>query len=85
MVPAAVALVKFLLSASQFLLGFDLVHGDLKPENILVLKRGDTLDFKLIDFGSISEIFSVNSRAGTPRPSRSRWRFTRWASSCTRC
>lgn len=65
-VPAAVALVEFLLSASQFLLGFDLVHGDLKPENILVLKRGDTLDFKLIDFGSISEIFSVNSRAGTP-------------------
>ena len=59
------ALAKFLLSASQFLLGFDLVHGDLKPENILVLKRGDTLDFKLIDFGSISEIFSVTSRAGT--------------------
>ena len=65
-VDAAVALLKFLLDAGQFLLRFDLVHGDLKPENILVLKRGEELRFKLIDFGSISEIFSVTSRAGTP-------------------
>lgn len=65
-IPEAVALARFLLNASQFLLRFDLVHGDLKPENILVLKRGAALDFKLIDFGSISEIFSVTSRAGTP-------------------
>ena len=35
-VPEAVALAKFLLSAGQFLLSHDLVHGDLKPENILV-------------------------------------------------
>ena len=65
-VDEAVALARFLLDASQFLLRFDLVHGDLKPENILVLKSGDVLRFKLIDFGSISEIFSVTSRAGTP-------------------
>lgn len=65
-VPEAVALAKFLLDASQFLLRYDLVHGDLKPENILVLKRGDQLQFKLIDFGSITGIFSVTSRAGTP-------------------
>lgn len=65
-IPEAVALARFLLNASQFLLRFDLVHGDLKPENILVLKRDAALDFKLIDFGSISEIFSVTSRAGTP-------------------
>ena len=65
-VPEAVALGLFLLEASQFLLRFDLAHGDVKPENILVLKRGDSLDFKLIDFGSSTEIFSTVSRAGTP-------------------
>jgi serine/threonine protein phosphatase PrpC len=62
----AAALLRFLLDAAQYLLRFDLVHGDLKPENILVLKRGDVLSFKLIDFGSINEIFTVTSRAGTP-------------------
>ena len=65
-VPEAVALGRFLLNASQFLLRFDLVHGDLKPENILVLKRGEQLEFKLIDLGSITGIFSATSRAGTP-------------------
>jgi serine/threonine protein phosphatase PrpC len=64
--PEAVALGKFLLSASQFLLRFDFVHGDLKPENILVFKHGGQLDFKLIDFGSVTEVFSATSRAGTP-------------------
>ena len=63
---AAIELGRFLLYASQHLLRFDLVHGDMKPENILVLKCGDELSFKLIDFGSITEIFSVTSRAGTP-------------------
>ena len=65
-VPEAVALGKFLLNASQFLLRFDLVHGDLKPENILVLKRGEQLEFKLIDFGSVTGVFSATTRAGTP-------------------
>lgn len=65
-VPEAVALAKFLLSAGQFLLSRELVHGDLKPENVLVFKRNDQLDFKLIDFGSISGEFTVTSRAGTP-------------------
>jgi len=62
----AIALGRLLLDAAQFLLRFDLAHGDLKPENILVLKQGERTTFKLIDFGSISEIFSVTSRAGTP-------------------
>jgi serine/threonine protein kinase len=43
-----------------------LVHGDIKPENILVLRRHGKRVYKLIDFGSIVEIFSVASRAGTP-------------------
>jgi serine/threonine protein kinase len=42
-----------------------LVHGDIKPENILVISDYDRLRFKLIDFGSSTEIFSVTSRAGT--------------------
>ncbi len=61
----AIALGKFLLDAEQYLLRFDLVHGDLKPENILVVPGYDRIQFKLIDFGSVTEIFSVTSRAGT--------------------
>jgi serine/threonine protein phosphatase PrpC len=62
----AVSLAAFLLDAGQFLLRLDLVHGDIKPENILVLRTGGVARFKLIDFGSISEVFSVTNRAGTP-------------------
>ncbi len=62
----AVSLGLFLLGASQFLLRHDFVHGDLKPENILVRGERGALVFKLIDLGSVAEVFSVNSRAGTP-------------------
>jgi serine/threonine protein kinase len=50
---------------SQYLLKFDLVHGDIKTNNVMILK-GETTKFKIIDFGSITEIFSSDSRAGTP-------------------
>lgn len=64
--PQAVELAKFILGAEQFLLRHDFVHGDLKPENILVLRESDDLRFKLIDLGSVSEVFSLQGRAGTP-------------------
>jgi serine/threonine protein phosphatase PrpC len=64
-VEEANALGKFLLTTSQYLHGLDLVHGDVKPENILVLTGYDLMRFKLVDFGSITELFSVSSRAGT--------------------
>jgi serine/threonine protein kinase len=64
-VDETVALGKFLLDAAQYLLTRDLVHGDLKPENILVVSDFDRIAFKLIDFGSVTDLFSVNSRAGT--------------------
>jgi serine/threonine protein phosphatase PrpC len=64
-VDETVALGKFLLAASQYLLGFDLVHGDLKPENILVISDFDSVSFKLVDFGSVTDVFSLTSRAGT--------------------
>ena len=64
-VDEALALGKFLLAAAQSLLRFDLVHGDLKPENILVVPGYDAIQFKLVDFGSVTEIFSITSRAGT--------------------
>ncbi len=65
-VEEAIVLGKFLLHASAYLLKFDLVHGDIKPENIIVLERHGKRVFKLVDFGSIVEIFSIASRAGTP-------------------
>ncbi|SFV52345.1 Protein serine/threonine phosphatase PrpC, regulation of stationary phase [hydrothermal vent metagenome] len=56
-----------LLKMSQYLLKYDLVHGDIKPENIMIAKDEDeNLEFKIIDFGSITEIFSITSKAGTP-------------------
>ncbi|WP_457564949.1 serine/threonine protein kinase, partial [Caminibacter sp.] len=60
-VEEALKLAKTLLRMSQYLLKIDLVHGDIKPENIIKTKT-----FKVVDFGSIVEIFSINSRAGTP-------------------
>ena len=60
-VDEAVRLGKFLLRMSQYLLKFNLVHGDIKPENILRYKNR----FKVVDFGSITEIFSI-TKAGTP-------------------
>jgi serine/threonine protein phosphatase PrpC len=62
----AVTLAKTLLKMSQYLLKFNLVHGDIKPENIMVKERDGKLLFKIIDFGSMTEIYSLNSRAGTP-------------------
>lgn len=64
----AIELGKFLHRAEAHLLHLGLVHGDIKPENILVYKKeGEAgVDFKMVDFGSIVEIFSTNSRAGTP-------------------
>ncbi len=62
----AISLGRFLLNACAYLLKYDLVHGDIKPENILVLERHGKRIFKLVDFGSIVEIFSIASRAGTP-------------------
>ncbi len=64
--PQAVELARFVLRAGQFLLRHDSVHGDLKPENILVLPEDAGLRFKLIDLGSVSEVFSLQGRAGTP-------------------
>jgi serine/threonine protein phosphatase PrpC len=64
----AIMLGKFLHKAEAHLLHLGLVHGDIKPENIIVYKNeGESgVNFKMVDFGSIVEIFSTNSRAGTP-------------------
>ncbi len=61
-----VHLAKFLLHMEQFLLKYDLVHADIKPENIIRAQRKGKTYFKTVDFGSITEIFSTASRAGTP-------------------
>lgn len=63
-----VELGKFLHRAEAHLLHLGLVHGDIKPENIIVYQReGEAgVHFKMVDFGSIVEIFSLNNRAGTP-------------------
>ncbi len=60
----AIELLKILLEGSAYLLKRNLLHGDIKPENIIRLNIDGS--FKIVDFGSIVEIFSLNSRAGTP-------------------
>ena len=62
----AISLAKTLLHMSQYLVKYDLVHGDIKPENIMVVERDGKLIFKIIDFGSMTEVYSINSTAGTP-------------------
>ena len=59
-------LARTLLKMEQFLIKFDLVHGDIKPENIIISERDGKHVFKVIDFGSITEIYGINTRAGTP-------------------
>lgn len=67
-IDSAIELGNFLYQSEAHLLQLGLVHGDIKPENIIVTKKvGEAgVDFKMVDFGSIVEIFSLNSRAGTP-------------------
>ena len=63
----SIELANTLLKMSQFLVKYDLVHGDIKPPNIMIAKDDDeNLEFKIIDFGSITEIFSSDTKAGTP-------------------
>lgn len=62
----AINLAKTLISMEEYLLKFNLVHGDIKPENIIVMQRDGKRIFKIIDFGSITEIFSITNKAGTP-------------------
>jgi serine/threonine protein kinase len=64
-VDSAVALGKFLSSASQKLVSLDLAHGDIKPENVLCIGDYTRLTFKLVDLGSAAPLFSVTGRAGT--------------------
>ncbi len=65
-VDSAIALGVFLCEAERWLLRHDLVHGDVKPENVLCIGDYASLSFKLVDIGSVAEVFSVTSRAGTP-------------------
>ncbi|MCK4737525.1 MAG: bifunctional protein-serine/threonine kinase/phosphatase [Sulfurimonas sp.] len=62
----AVNLGKILLDMSQYLLKYDLVHGDIKPHNVMLEKNNEEIDFKIIDFGNVTEIFSTDTKAGTP-------------------
>ncbi len=65
-VEQVVELARMLVRAGQFLLTRDLAHGDLKPDNVLVRHAAGATQFLLLDLGSAAEVFSVNSRAGTP-------------------
>ena len=62
----AVKLADTLIKMSQYLLSHDLVHGDIKPHNIMISQdENQNIQYKIIDFGSITEIFSTDTKAGT--------------------
>jgi serine/threonine protein phosphatase PrpC len=65
-VEESIALAITLLDMGQYLLKYDLVHGDIKPENIIVESKEAKKSFKMIDFGSMTELYSIDSNAGTP-------------------
>lgn len=52
----AIAIVRKLCDAIQYLHSRDIVHRDLKPENILLKKRNEINDIRIIDFG-MSKVF----------------------------
>ncbi len=62
----AILLAKTLLEMGQYLVKYDLVHGDIKPENIMVVVQNGKIEFKVIDLGNVAEIYSTDSKAGTP-------------------
>jgi len=62
----AISLTKTILNMGQYLVKYDLVHGDIKPENIMIIKRDGKYVFKIIDFSNLTEMYSINSVAGTP-------------------
>lgn len=63
----SIELTNTLLKMSQYLVKYDLIHGDIKPPNIMISKdNNENLKFKIIDFGSITDIFSSDSKVGTP-------------------
>ncbi len=69
-VERVLALGAFLARSAQHLTRLDLAHGDIKPENILVLRdpaapASAPWDFRLIDLGIATELYSVAPRAGT--------------------
>jgi serine/threonine protein kinase len=62
----SIELAKFLLNSAQFLISKNLVHADIKPQNIMIYKnRFNKKSFKLIDYGSITQNFSLINKAGT--------------------
>ncbi|PTX95246.1 serine/threonine protein phosphatase [Spartobacteria bacterium LR76] len=65
-VDEAIELGRFLSRAGQWLLGHELVHGDIKPENILFVRTPDGEEFKLLDLGLASTVFTDTGRSGTP-------------------
>ncbi len=65
-VDEAIELGKFLARACQWLLRHELIHGDIKSENILTFRTGDGVDYKLLDLGLASPIFTDSGVAGTP-------------------
>ncbi len=63
----SIELGRTLLMMGEYLIKRDLVHGDIKPHNIMVIKdEQEKLQFKIIDFGNVTEVFSTSSSAGTP-------------------
>jgi serine/threonine protein kinase len=62
----AIALGRFLCQAGQWLLQHELIHGDIKPDNLVAMPPGGPVDFKLLDLGLASPVFTEAGASGTP-------------------
>jgi serine/threonine-protein kinase len=64
-VERSVEIARQLSEALEFAHRHNVVHRDVKPANVMVVKRGDTEQVKLVDFGIIHVEASKMTRDGT--------------------
>ncbi|MBD3180507.1 MAG: protein kinase, partial [Candidatus Latescibacteria bacterium] len=61
-------LLEKVISALRYLHKNETLHGDIKPQNIMIIKEGEEIEVKLLDFGLSASAGKVREGiSGTPR------------------